>query len=46
MMALCGASERTEAMWRDLIQKAGLEVHTVYVAKDEESESVIEVVKG
>jgi len=46
MMALCAVSERTEAMWGDLIQKAGLEVQTVYLAKDGESESVMEVIKG
>ncbi|KAF2185209.1 S-adenosyl-L-methionine-dependent methyltransferase [Zopfia rhizophila CBS 207.26] len=41
MMALCGVAERTEDVWRKLLQQAGLRVNSVYQAKDGVSEGVI-----
>lgn len=42
MMALCGAGERTEKEWTDIVQNAGLNLIAVYPPKDGVSESVIE----
>ncbi|KAL9083468.1 MAG: hypothetical protein Q9159_005763 [Coniocarpon cinnabarinum] len=45
MMTLLATSERTEAQWRDTVARSGLQVVTVYFARDRASESVIEIVR-
>lgn len=42
MMALCGVGERTEKEWTRIVERAGLKLVAVYLAKDGVSESVIE----
>ena len=42
MMSLCATAERTEAQWREMLGKAGLEVVGVHISKDGMSEGIIE----
>lgn len=42
MMTLCGTRERTEAQWRELLEKAGLKVSSVYYPDDGVSEGIVE----
>ena len=47
MMSLCATLERTEAQWREMLERVELDIVGVYVAKDGSSEGIVEAeVKG
>jgi hypothetical protein len=45
MMANAGGIERTEGMWKELVEASGLKINGIWTA-DAEYESVIEVVRN